>query len=61
MLMQGIKERLNSGNACYDSIQNRNYNSACGFVWVRNLASDLKGGTQTGSGREQGSEENIWT
>jgi hypothetical protein len=44
-----IKRRLNSGNACYHSMQNhlpssllpknvkirtQNYNVACGFVWV---------------------------
>jgi hypothetical protein len=25
----------------------QNYNTGCGFVWVCNLVSDIKGGTQT--------------
>jgi hypothetical protein len=25
----------------------QNYNFACGSVWVRNLVSNIKGGTQT--------------
>jgi hypothetical protein len=55
-----IRGRLNSGNACYHSVQNllspsvlsknvkiRIYKTikfACGFVWVRNLVCDSKGG-----------------
>jgi hypothetical protein len=39
----------------------QDYNFACGFVWVRNLISDTKGGTQTEGVREQGSEEDIWS
>ena len=39
-------------------IQNRN--SACCFVWVRNLVADIEGGTQAEGVREQGVEENIW-
>jgi hypothetical protein len=34
---------------------------ACGPVWVRNLVSDIKGGTHTEGVWEQGAEENIWT
>jgi hypothetical protein len=37
------------------------YLSACGSVWVRNLVSNIKEGTQTGGVREQDAEENIWT
>jgi hypothetical protein len=35
----------------------QNYNFACGFVWVRNLVSNIKGGSVWG----HGAEENIWT
>jgi hypothetical protein len=38
----------------------QNYNFACGSVWVWNLVSDIKGGTQTLGVWEQGAE-NIWT
>jgi hypothetical protein len=31
-----------------------------GSVWVRNLVSDIQGGTQTEGVGEQGAEENIW-
>jgi hypothetical protein len=31
-----------------------------GFVWVWNLVSDIKGGTQTKGAWEEGAEENIW-
>jgi hypothetical protein len=34
---------------------------ACGSVWVWNLVSDIKGGTQTEVVWEQGAEEDIWT
>jgi hypothetical protein len=34
----------------------KNYNIAIGSLWVWNLVSDIKGGTQT-----QGVEGNIWT
>jgi hypothetical protein len=34
---------------------------ACGSVWVWNLVSDIKGGTQTVRVWEQDVEENIWT
>jgi hypothetical protein len=37
------------------------YNFACGVVWVRNLVSNIKGGTQTEGVCEQGSQENIWS
>jgi hypothetical protein len=36
-------------------------NSTCDSVWVRNLVSNIKGGTQTEGVGEQGAEENIWT
>jgi hypothetical protein len=36
-------------------------NFACGSVWVWNLVSDIKGGTQTEGVWEQGAEEDIWT
>jgi hypothetical protein len=39
----------------------RNEKNTCGSVWVRNLVSDIKGGTQTEGVREQGAEENIWS
>jgi hypothetical protein len=57
-----IKSRLNSGNACYHSVQNilsshltsenlkikiYKTNFASCTVWVRNLVSDFEGGTQT--------------
>jgi hypothetical protein len=45
LIREEIKMRLNSGNPCYHSVQN--YNFARGSVWVRNLVSDIKGGTQT--------------
>jgi hypothetical protein len=32
-----------------------------GFVWVWNLVSDIRGGTQSEGVSEQGVEENIWT
>jgi hypothetical protein len=54
LIQEEIKRRLNSGNACYHSAQNllssrllsknikvRIYNT----IWVRNLVSDVKGGT----------------
>jgi hypothetical protein len=60
LIQKEIKRKLNSGSACYNSVQNllsavkkhknqdiQNYNVACGFVWLRNLTSDIKGGTQT--------------
>jgi hypothetical protein len=44
LIQEGIKRRLNSGNACYHSVQNllscllsknvRDYNFACGSVWL---------------------------
>jgi hypothetical protein len=43
----------------YLDIQDDNF--ACGSVWVRNLVSDIKGGTQTEGVWEQGAEEDIWT
>jgi hypothetical protein len=49
--------RLNSGNACYHSVQNllpshllpksknmKKYKFACGSVWTWNLVSDIKVG-----------------
>jgi hypothetical protein len=60
LIQEEIKRRLSSGNACYHSVQSllssrlllknlkmRIYKTkfACGFVWVRNLVSDTKGGT----------------
>jgi hypothetical protein len=42
-------------------MEEQNYNFACGSVWVWNLASNIKGGTQTEGVWEQGIEENIWT
>jgi len=56
-IQEEIKIKLNSGNACYLSAQNRsyssflpknlriNYNFACCFVWVRNLVPHIEGGT----------------
>jgi hypothetical protein len=38
-----------------------NYNFPYIFMWVWNLVSDIKGGTQTEGVWEQGAEENIWT
>jgi hypothetical protein len=37
----------------------QNYNFACGSVWLGNLVSNIKGGTQTEGVSEQGAEENI--
>jgi hypothetical protein len=38
LIKEGIRRRLNSGNAYYNSIQNlcplQDYNFACAFVWV---------------------------
>jgi hypothetical protein len=58
-----IKGRLNSGNACYYSVQNllssrlisknlkikiyKNCNFVTCIVWVRNLVSHFEGGIQT--------------
>jgi hypothetical protein len=39
----------------------KDYNFACGSVWVRNLIFNIKGGKQTEDVWEQGAEENIWT
>jgi hypothetical protein len=36
-------------------------NFACGSVWVWNLVSDIKGGTQIEGAWEQGAEKDIWT
>jgi hypothetical protein len=63
LIQEEIKTRLNSGNACYHSVQKpfssrllfksvkiRIYRTiifACGSIWVRNLVPDIKGGTQT--------------
>jgi hypothetical protein len=33
---------------------------ACGYVWVLNLVSDIKGITEAEGTWEQGAEENIW-
>jgi hypothetical protein len=41
--------------------EHKNYNFVCGFVWVWNLVSDIKGGTQTEGVSEQDAKENIWT
>jgi hypothetical protein len=35
--------------------------TVCGSAWVRNLVSDIKGGTQTEGVWEQGAEEDNWT
>jgi hypothetical protein len=59
LIQEEIKRRLNSGNACYHSVKNllpsrllskfgkniEGNNFACGFVWVWNMVSDIKGGT----------------
>jgi hypothetical protein len=61
LIQEEIKRRLNSGNACYNSVQSllssrllskniknwniRYDNFACGSVWVLNLVSDIKEGT----------------
>jgi hypothetical protein len=56
LIQEEIKRRLSSGNACYHSVLSllspsllskniKDYNFACGFVWVQNLVSDIKGGT----------------
>ena len=60
-ILEEIKSRLKTGNACYYSVQNipsscllpknlkdydiQNWNSACCFVWVWNLVADIEGGT----------------
>jgi len=38
----------------------QNYNFACCFVWVWNLATHIVGGMYTEGVWEQGVEENIW-
>jgi hypothetical protein len=59
VIQEEIKRRLNSGNACYHSVQNLlsswmlsknvniriKLNFACGSIWLLNLVSDIKGGT----------------
>jgi hypothetical protein len=60
LIQEKIKRRLNSGNACYHSVQNLlsswllSKNFKIGIyktiilpviLWVRNLVSDIKGGT----------------
>jgi ABC-type polysaccharide/polyol phosphate export permease len=75
LIQEEIKRRLNSGNPFYHSVQNllpshllsKNIKKVHkttilpGSVWVRNLVSDIKGGTQTEGVREQGAVESIWT
>jgi hypothetical protein len=39
----------------------QDYNVACGSLWVGNLISDIKGGTQTEGVWEHSAEEDIWT
>jgi hypothetical protein len=71
-----MERKLNSGNACYNSVQNlppsrllsenvkiRIYetNFACGSIWVWNLVSDTKGGRQTESAWEKGADDDILT
>jgi hypothetical protein len=66
LVHEEIKSRLNSRNACHQSVHNllssrllsenlkiRTY-FACNFVWVQNLVSDIKGRTQAGGDRHQG-------
>lgn len=68
--------RLNSGTACYHSVQSlfysrlpsrnvkvetQNTNSVICFVLVWNLFYHIKGGAYTEGVWEQGPEENIWT
>jgi hypothetical protein len=38
----------------------KNYNFACSFVWVWNLASDIMGRMKTEGVWDQGAEDNIW-
>jgi hypothetical protein len=49
MIQEEIKRRLNSGNACFHSVQNlsssRLLSKHKNSVRVRNLVSDIKGGT----------------
>jgi hypothetical protein len=42
-------------------LEYKNYHFARGSVWVWNLVSNIKGGTQTEGVWEQGVEDNIWT
>jgi hypothetical protein len=60
LISEEIKRRLNSGNACYHSVQSllssrllpknlkiriyKTNNFASGSVWVRNLVFNIKGG-----------------
>jgi len=70
-----IKSTLNSGNACYHTVQNlslhrllskhmkikiQNYNFIRCFVLVWNLISHPKWRTQTEDVCEQGEEEKTW-
>jgi hypothetical protein len=51
LIQEKVKRILNSSNTCYHSVQRilssrllfKNF--ACDSVWVRNLVSDIKGGT----------------
>jgi hypothetical protein len=74
LIEEEIKRRLNSGNACYHSVQNllsssllsknvktRIYKIHLPWFCMGVLVSDIKGGTQTEGVCEQGAEEDIWT
>jgi hypothetical protein len=60
IIQEETKRRLNSGNACYNSVQNHlssclmskyveikiyKTNFVCSFIWMLNLVSEIKGGT----------------
>jgi hypothetical protein len=53
-MLATIQSRIQSSHVLFE-----NFNFACGSVWVWNLVSDIKGGTQTGGVWEQGVEDNI--
>jgi hypothetical protein len=63
-MLATIQSRTSSSRLLSKNIKIRIYKTiifVCGSVWARNLASDIKGGTETAGVSEQGAEGNIWT
>ena len=76
-ILEEIKSRLRSGNACYHSVQNRLSSRLLSknlkikiyrtiilpvvLVWEWNLVADIAGGKEAEAVWEHGVEGNIWT